>query len=360
MINPEFHIEESKRSLGRIITLVISLGFVVLLTVGAYFYTKVNQAASSDSVPTSFTVAKGASTRAIGRALSDQKIINSYWSFVLYVKLHQAGDKIQAGNYVLDRDMSIAEIVDVLTAGKVISNDRKVTIIEGRSNKQIAADLESRNIVSSRDFTGALASGNFVFKYNDIAKPMSYQGFLFPDTYVVAKDATAQQLIQKMLANFESKISDELEKDIADKNLNIKNTVILASIIEKEVGRNTSSLTADDIAQMQRERELVASVFYNRLSIGMALESDATVNYITGKTDRSVTIADTKIKSPYNTYQVRGLPPAPISNPGLGSLRAAINPADTDYIYFLNAPDGTAYFAKTLEEHNLNRQKYLR
>jgi UPF0755 protein len=111
---------------------------------------------------------------------------------------------------------------------------------------------------------------------------------------------------------------------------------------------------------MQKEREIVASVFYNRLEIGMALESDATVNYVTGKGDRSATIADTKIKSPYNTYQVKGLPPTPIANPGLGSLEAAINPATTDYIYFLNKPDGEAVYAKTLAEHNANRQKYLR
>jgi len=111
---------------------------------------------------------------------------------------------------------------------------------------------------------------------------------------------------------------------------------------------------------MQRERELVASVFYNRLDINMALESDATVNYVTGKSDRSATIEDTKIQSPYNTYQTRGLPPTPISNPGIGSIMAAINPADSDYLYFLNSPEGVAYFARTLAEHGENRQKYLR
>jgi UPF0755 protein len=360
MTNTEFYIDEPKRSLGRIISLILSLGIVVLLTVGAYFYTKVNQAASSESVPVNFTVAKGANTRSIARSLSDDKVISSYWSFVLYTKLHDAGGKIQAGNYQLDRNMSVAEIVDVLTRGKVVANDRKVTIIEGLSNKQIGADLESRNIVSLKDFNAALAAGNYNFKYNDAAAKLNYQGFLFPDTYVVAKDATAAQLVQKMLANFESKIAGQLETDMSQKNRNIKDVVTLASIVEKEVGRNKEKITADDLASMQRERELVASVFYNRLEIGMPLESDATVNYITGKSDRSVTIVDTKIKNPYNTYQNRGLPPSPIANPGLGSLRAVIDPATSDYLFFLNAPDGTAYFAKTLDEHNANKAKYLK
>lgn len=360
MPDNEFTIHEPKRSMWRLFSLILALLIVVGFTLTAYFFTKVNESASSESSPANFVIAKGSTTRSIAQALASQKIISSEWSFIFYVKFKSAGNKIQAGNYVLDRHMSIAEIVDVLTAGKVVQSDRRVTVIEGWTNKQIGFDLESRNIVTVSQFDSALSSGNYSFKYDAVAKQFNYQGFLFPDTYVISKTADATKLVQKMLTNFQGKISGQLETDLQTKKLDIKNVIILASIIEKEVGRNKETLTSDDLTAMQRERELVASVFYNRLAIGMPLESDATVNYITGKSDRSVSIADTKIKSPYNTYQTKGLPPTPISNPGLGSIRAAINPAASDYLYFLNKPDGEAVFAKTLAEHNANRLRYLK
>jgi UPF0755 protein len=110
---------------------------------------------------------------------------------------------------------------------------------------------------------------------------------------------------------------------------------------------------------MQEERELVASVFYNRLELGMALESDATVNYVTGKADRQPLISDTKVDSPYNTYQHVGLPPGPISNPGIGSIMAAIYPGQSDYLFFINKVDGEAVFGKTLQEHLQNKEQWL-
>jgi UPF0755 protein len=206
----------------------------------------------------------------------------------------------------------------------------------------------------------AVKDENYDFNFKDVAAEYNYQGFLFPDTYIFAKDVTVKDIVQRMLSNFESKITDKMIYDIEAKNLDLREVITLASIIEKEVGRNKEKITEEDLETMQREREIVASVFLNRLEINMALESDATVNFITGKSDRSVTIEDTKVNSPYNTYLNRGLPPGPISNPGIDSIRAAIYPASSDYLYFLNSPDGTAYFAKTLAEHGENRVKYLR
>lgn len=360
MAENEFYIKESKTSWLRIISLILALLLVVLLTVGAYFYTKVNQAASSDSVPVNFTVEKGVAANTIGRRLADENIIGSYWAFLLYSKLNGVGNKIQAGNYALNRNMSISEIIDVLTVGKVVPNDRRVTIVEGMTNKQLAASLESRGIFTATEFNQALTSGNYNFIFNNVAAKWKYEGFLFPDTYVIAKDATAEDLIQKMLANFESKITPDMQTEMNSDGLPLDRAIILASIIEKEVGRNKTTITSQDIELMKSERRLVASVFINRLRKDMPLESDATVNYVTGKSDRSVTIADTKIDSRYNTYRYVGLPPGPISNPGIDSIMAAIFPSTSDYYFFLNSPDGVAYFGKTLAEHNANREKYLR
>ena len=163
-----------------------------------------------------------------------------------------------------------------------------------------------------------------------------------------------------MLDNFENKLSDEMAFEIEKRKLSLKNVVILASIIEKEVGRNSATaLTEADLETMEQERRLVASVFYNRLGKNVALQSDATVNYISGKNSRFTTESDRAVDSPYNTYKYPGLPPGPIGNPGLDSIMAAVYPADSDYMYFLNKANGEAVFAKTLEEHNSNRAKYL-
>ena len=361
MISNEYRIDEPKRGLGNSILLIVALLAVAVLVMGIYYYTKVNRAATDESHEIKFTVVKGSSTREIAEQLTEQKVINNKTIFIIYSKLHEAGNKIQAGDYVLNSNMTVAEIVDVLTAGKVSASGQNVTIIEGLTNTQIGKYLADRGIIdSSSEFEQVLADDDFDFKFETEAKKFSYQGFLFPDTYKMSKDNSLTDLVSKMLNNFESKISDQMLADIEQQHRTFSEVLILASIIEKEVGRNKTIISDADIAKMQEERKLVASVFYNRLGINMALESDATVNYVTGKSDRSATIEDTKIKSPYNTYQNRGLPPSPISNPGLGSIMAAIYPTESDYLYFLNSTDGTAYFAKTLEEHGENREKYLR
>jgi UPF0755 protein len=357
----EYEIHEPKKGLKKAAALVAALILVLALVAVVYYLTKVNRAATSESHELQFTVAKGLSTRQIASALSDKKIINNKLIFIIYADLHHAGDKIQAGDYKLNSNMTIVELVNVLTRGRVVESARSLTVIEGWTNKQLGKFLSDRGVVASAtEFDQVLAKNNFNFKFSADAKKFSYQGFLFPDTYKLSASSTAPDLVAKMLKNFENKITDRMITDTIDQNLTLSEAVTVASIVEKEVGRNKENLTADDIAKMQTERKLVASVFYNRLKIGMALESDATVNYITGKTTRSVSIDDTKIKSPYNTYMNRGLPPSPISNPGLDSIKAAIYPAQSDYLYFLNKPDGEAVFARTLDEHNANKAKYLK
>ena len=331
----EFKIETPRNPGRKILALLVVLAVVLLLTILIFYWIKINQRASSQSLPTEVAIEKGLTTRRIASKLESNNVINSPWAFIIYVKTSKAQGQIKAGDYVLDPRMSIVEIVDILTAGKVTSKEKRVTIIEGWTNRQIAEYLESRNIFTAKEFEAAASQ---------------HEGYLFPDTYLLSKDAEPSELVKKMLDNFETKTA---EAEVTNE------AIILASIIEKEVGRSSTDLSLEDIVTMQKERRLVASVFYNRLKAGMPLQSDATVNYITGKKDRQPTLADTKIKSPYNTYVVKGLPPTPIGNPGLDAILAAIQPSASDYLYFLNAPDGTAYFAKTLEEHNANIAKYL-
>ncbi len=340
----------------RIAVFIILLLAILVGSAFVYFFTKINQPASNESISTPVMIEKGWSTKQIAAKLDAADIINNPTIFTLYVYSKGAQAKIQAGEYLLDRKMSIAEIVEIITNGRVISNEHRITIVEGWSNSDIRAYLESRNI---QRFDLALEEGDFDFEHNDLAKQFHYIGFLFPDTYTVSKNATAKELVQKMLTNFESKLTDQILADIQSSGRNLGDVLILASIIEKEVGRNKEKITAQDKDALQQERKLVASVFYNRLDKGMPLQSDATVNYVTGKKDRQPLFEDIKVKSPYNTYVVKGLPPGPIGNPGIDSIKAAIYPASSDYLYFLNKIDGEAVFAKTLEEHNQNRAKYL-
>jgi len=209
------------------------------------------------------------------------------------------------------------------------------------------------------EFADILQRSQFDFKFIEDAKSFNYQGFLFPDTYQIGKNDGAGSLAQKMLSNFENKFTDQMLSDTKAAGRSLKDIIILASIIEKEVGRNKETITQAEKEIMQQERELAASVFYNRLAVGHALEADATINYIFGHTGGIPTLDQVKTQSPYNTYLNPGLPPGPIANPGLGSIMAAIYPAQSGYFYFINKSDGEAVFAQTLAEHNVNKAKYL-
>jgi UPF0755 protein len=291
--------------------------------------------------------------------MKEKDLIASSHLFTAYAMLTGASGKIQAGDYELDKKMSMAEMLEVLSSGKVTRSEKKVTLVEGRTNAQFAAEIDESGLATEEQFEDALDE-DYDFKFIEPAKKFKYEGFLFPDTYQFSANLDASDIVQRILNNFESKITDQMLADMQKKNLSMSDVIILASIIEREVGRApTVDLTENVLDVMQQERENVASVFYNRLEIGMRLQSDATVNYVTGKSDRQALFSDTEIDSPYNTYVVTGLPPGPISNPGLDSIRAAIYPANTDNLYFLSSADGTAHFARTLEEHNANRAQYL-
>jgi UPF0755 protein len=231
-----------------------------------------------------------------------------------------------------------------------------ITLIEGWTNDDIAQYLQKQGIASSTNFLNAVANFDTSAYAALKSKPASasLEGFIFPDTYFIPKNpATSTNIsnfiIKRALDNFEQKVTPEILAQANKNGLNFYKTLILASIIEKEANKNDS------------DRKTIAGVFYNRLNTGIALQSDATVNFITKKKTPSVTEDDTKINSPYNTYKYPGLPPGPICNPSLGSIIAALQPNSTDYLYFLTDPQtGRAVFAKTYDQHLANKQKYLK
>jgi len=258
-----------------------------------------------------------------------------------------------AGNFILKKNQNIREIVSTLTTGE-LAKEEEITIIEGWNIFEIAAYLEEQNLFSAESFVEAastrdtrviVADKSYDF-ISDKPANQGLEGYLFPDTYRIFADATASEIIEKMLDNFGIKFTEQMINDAKDGNMSVFEIVTLASIIEKEVRTNS-------------DRKIAAGIFYDRMNTGVALQSDATVNYVTGKQALQPTLDDTKVDNPYNTYKYAGLPPGPICNPSLAAIMAAIYPEKTENFYFLTKPDGTTVFSKTYEEHLENKRKFL-
>ncbi|MFH1366453.1 MAG: endolytic transglycosylase MltG [Patescibacteria group bacterium] len=337
------------------VTLIISITGLIL--VGLFFYfvyligtpiTDINNAVEKE-----VTINKGDGSRVIADTLFQKELIKSKNAFFVYTFIEGVSQKLQAGTYKLSTDMSIKDIVLALSEGKLISNERKIKIGE-LSNKEIGIYLEEQGIMSQETFLEAasakdsheiLPDVNYSF-LADKNKTVDLEGYLFPDTYYIYINSQAKDIIKKMLDNFDKKLTPELREAIAGQNKTIFEIVTMASILEKE-------LTKDE------DRKIAADLFYRRIEIGMPMQSDATVNYATGKSERQPTYSDLETVSPYNTYLNKGLPPGPICNPSLSAIKAAIYPTPNEYYYYLNKKDGTTVWSKTAEEHAANKAKYL-
>jgi len=308
---------------------------------------------STDASTVLFDVQSGEGVSMIAGNLVEAGLVKSSRIFSLYVKLDGSEKEFVAGTYELSTSLSVREIVNILTQGEV-SDEQEAKIIEGWTAKNIADYLEDRGILTSQEFLLAVQTtdiqklipgAQYAF-LTDKPAEASLEGYLFPDTYRFFKESRADQIVQRMLDNFEKKVTTNMMEQFAEQGLSTYQAVTLASIVEKEV-------------RTPEERRIAAGIFLNRISLGIPLQSDATVNYVTGKQALQPTAQDLEADSLYNTYQVRGLPPGPISNPSLTSLQAVASPAQSDYLYFLTKPDGTAVFSVTYEEHLANKRAYL-
>ncbi|HYF04628.1 MAG TPA: endolytic transglycosylase MltG [Patescibacteria group bacterium] len=267
-----------------------------------------------------------------------------------------------------------------LVAAKKQKEDITVTIPEGWRTSQITEYLEKKTSLQSKFFVTSLKThprpridGAPAMKLSDSAEEVlvKWEGMLFPDTYRLTDPISADEAVDKFASNFEKKFFTAEEGAVKTLKgykfqahgleLSGYEVLILASIIEKETGRNLSTLGDNSRERLQEERKTVAGIFLNRLKIGQALQSDATVNYATGKNVAAASLEDLEKNSPYNTYKYPGLPPTPICNPSLMSLIAAFQPIKTDYLYFLHKqPSGEVVYSKTFDEHVQNKYKYLK
>jgi UPF0755 protein len=267
-----------------------------------------------------FSVEKGQGFLEIGKNLEKEGIIKSRIFFDLYILLIGKQKNLQAGKYFLSPSMSIPQIAQKIVSGETAII--KVTIPEGFSVKEIEEKL------------GIKLPGE------------NLEGYLFPDTYFFPVNVTGDEVVKIMKENFEKKISPYKE-EIEKSGKTLQEIIIMASLLEKEV-------------KTKEEKELASGILWKRLKNGIPLQVDATITYITGKKTTKISLEDLQIDSPYNTYKYKGLPPAPICNPGLESILAALYPKDSEYWYYLSTPEGKTIFSKTLEEHNFFKAKYLK
>ena len=328
---------------------IFSIIIIILIAFGfLFFWQGIYLPEVSELEPKSekiFSIDKGENVFKIASDLKDEELIKSKYFFIVYLVFSGKARKIQAGSYSIDSSMNIAEIAKKIHSGDVVKI--KITIPEGFSLKQIEAELSSKlrkNVfinLKTKEFRNEF---NFL---RDTSEEANLEGFLFPDTYIFKTDESEKEIARKLLANFDKKISSDLEEEISRQRKTIFEIITMASLVEKEV-------------KITDDKKIVAGILWKRLAIGMPLQVDATITYLTGKKTTMVSKEETKIDSPYNTYKYRGLPVGPIANPGLESILAVVFPENSNYWYYLSAPGNKTIFSRTLEEHNWAKAKYLR
>ena len=293
-----------------------------------------------------FTVRRGANASQIAADLLSAGLIKSALAFKFVLFESGTENALQTGTYKVSAALSPRDLATLFQ--KAPGDQVALRIIEGWRLTEVAVAVNKAfPSISAADFTAAAVVGtrnNFVLSGLD--PKTSLEGFLFPDTYFLRPDATADQIIGILLDNFETKAGPALRTAAAARSVAIYDMVKLASIVERE-------------ARDRKESPTIAGVYQHRLDIGMKLDADPTIQYAKGTWDE-LSLDDLKLDSPYNTYLNAGLPPSPIANPGLAALQAAAQPEKTDFLYFVAKGDGTGdhAFAKTLEEQEANRVKY--
>lgn len=282
----------------------------------------------------------GMSAKEIGLLLKEKGLISSVRAFLYIVKLKGDMDKrFTPGTFDVPRGLRLDLLIGHLFKAK--PKTVWVTIPEGFNSREIAEKLSASGVISRDKFLDALnrkIKGN----YSSFIEP-PYEGFLFPDTYEFFLDSPPDIVIKKFLDRFVEVLPKDFEEKAKSLGLTPREAIILASLIEKE-------------AKMDSERPIIAQVLLKRLKIGMKLQCDATIQYALGRYKPVLSYKDLEIDSPYNTYLHYGLPPGPICNPGLSSIISAVNPSNTDYLFYFTKDNGTHIFSKTYNEH-LARQK---
>ncbi len=318
------------------------LGISLAWFLGWRFYYEAHRPTNPKGSPLVIEIKQGSHLKQIALALESKRLIRSATVFRILAYLKNNQNKIKSGEYELSPADTAAGILQKLTEGQSVLHP--VTFPEGFNRREIAGLLEQKGLADSGKFLKLSADADFIRALGFSAPTL--EGYLFPETYHFNKTTGADKIIRTMADTFKKQTrSLNLETRARTLNFSPHEIVTLASIIEKETGKNS-------------ERRVISSVFHNRLKKNMRLQSDPTVIFAIKDFDGNIRKKDLSIDSPYNTYRYKGLPPGPIANPGIESIRAALAPAETGFIYFVSKQDGSHKFSTNLIEHNRAVRKY--
>ena len=337
-----------------IVIAAVVLIVVIAIFAGRSFYNAMLEPTGTSTETMIVEIPDGSTIKDVGEILYDQGLIKNTMVFQSYAGRHSRGTSgMQAGNYEMNHAMSVPDIVNKMLDGDVYSGAIPVLLSEGKNINEMAQILEKHNICTSAAFISETKKlGEYKALYPILSsipddKNRTLEGYLFPDTYEIEPGSTAADVVKKMLDRFTEVYNQDFMQQTTEKGKSVDEIVIMASIVELET-------------KLPEDKANAASVFYNRIAQNMPLQSDITVDYALGKKHAVLTEEQTKIDSPYNTYQNLGLPVGPICSPGKSSIDAAINPAQTNYLFFVADMDsGKLYFNETLEGHNADVQKYM-
>ncbi len=336
--------------MSKLIKSIVVLCLVGGVAVAALFYFGLQQlkpVASDQSKKVSFTVAKGSDAGEIADQLQAKGLIRNSTVFQLYAWKNNLDSKILAGSFTISPGMSVQQIALELTSEPT---SVRVTIKEGLRREEIADFLSQQELNAfKKDEFLTLSKGK--------------EGYLFPDTYIFSKEETAQAIYNELTKTFDTKVTQGLSDEIAQSGHSAKDIVIMASLIQREARGPQATATNPDPIEMK----IISGILWKRIELGIPLGVDATLQYLKGYDSvnntwwSTVGLTDLKTSnSGFNTYKSLGLPPSPISNPGLFAFQAAASPTRTNYLFYLHDNQGKVHYAKTLEEHNQNVNTYLR
>ena len=309
------------------------LSVVLIVSVILWFNKEIEPASRTVQPAKEFVIPKGESLRSITNRLEQEGLIRSSVAFFILTRFGGTAEKIQAGIFHLSQSMDARTIASTLTRG---STDVWVTTLEGWRAEEVAQELAKTFSIPEKEFLR-----------------LSYEGYLFPDTYLIPREASTASIIKQLTSNFDKRVDKTLRDGFTRQGLTLNQAITLASIVERE-GRT------------DEDRPVIAGILLKRLKADWPLQADATLQYALGyqskdKTwwKKEITEEDKAVDSAFNTYKNTHLPPTPIANPGLAAIKAVAHPKETDYWYYLHDTKGEVHYAKTLEEHQKNIQKYL-
>ncbi|ULO06098.1 endolytic transglycosylase MltG [Paenibacillus sp. 19GGS1-52] len=335
--------------------LILILLLVVAGGGGAWYIWNGMQPVEPAGPAVTFTIEKGMGSAEIADLLEHNGIIRKSLFFKGYLKWSKEGSLFKAGTYTASPGDTYDDLITRLNQGDVVKTEMvNFTIPEGYTAEQVAAKLATAWNQDEAVFLGLLNSGTGLTEADVLGIPQDQklrhrlEGYLFPETYELAKDSTPQEIVEAMLEQLTKKLDmiPDWRQKLKERGISLHELLTVASLVEREV-------------VVDSERPLVAGIIYNRLKEGQKLEIDATVQYLLDKQKARLYNKDLKVDNPYNTYKYAGLPPGPISNPGLASIQAALEPKTSDYFYYVTKKDGTQghLFAKTYKEHLANIEK---